>query len=269
MIFSIKQILVCSDLSEKSDEVLREAEILRERLGAKADVLFVSDLNEDPDKQDDCKIKLQNQIARTHLEASQLLESGDVVEKINDLIINGRKKYDLLVIGHTSQVGLVSHLLGSVAKEILSNAPLPTIVVKKKFNFHKIASLVDGSPPMDWMVVTSLDFYRNLKFDKIEFISLWHDLPDKSLFEQHDADLEDVLKEEVDYMMRENERFELVVRPTSDLLVADHLARILIENKIDLAIVKRNRGKKINAKILGSQTLRLLNFDINLLIMPI
>lgn len=267
MIFPLKHILVCSDLSPKSDEVLLEAEILRKKVGAEVDVLYVCDSA--IKKKEKSIRELEQQFQRTKLVAHPKCEEGDIVEIINDLILKGSKKYDLLLIGHTSQTGLVSHLLGSVARSILSQVVLPTIVVKKKFKFNKIASLIDGSPPLDWMVAASLDFYRNLKFSSIEFISLWHDLPDKILLEQSDKKMGDLLREEVEYMIRENEHFELIVRPTSDLVVADHLARILHDNKVDLAIVKRNRGKKLNSKILGSQTLRLLNFDINLLVMPI
>lgn len=289
MLFSIRNILVCTDLSERSDDVLIDAEILRRRLNADVDILFVSDIglhldwatNENNKDtyygsfiakiRQDLEEKLKDQINRTGIHANPVFAEGNIAKTINDIILNGQNRYDLLLIGHSSKKeSTVDYFLGSVAKKIASSAPIPTIVVKRKLEFNVIASFIDQSRPIDWMVSTSLDFYRLLNFKKIEFISLWHDLPSPFQIAEDILDFSEKLKEDVNYFIREGDHFEIKVLPTRELLIAYHLIRIIEEDNIDLAIVKRNRGKRFHRKILGSETLRLLEMNTcNILIMPV
>lgn len=289
MLFSIKNILVCTDLSERSDDVLVDAEILRRQLHAEVDILFVSDIglhlewatnerNKDTyygsfvkKIAKDLENKLKDQINRTGIVGNPIFAEGNVVQTINDLIINGEKKYDLLLIGHSSKKeSAVEYFLGSVAKKIAASVPVPTIIVKRKLEFNIIASFIDQSRPLDWMVSTSLDFYRLLNYKKIEFISLWHDLPHPFRIEEDISDFSDKLKEDINYFVRKGDDVVVKVLPTRELLVAYHLIRIIDEDKIDLAIVKRNRGKRFHRKILGSETLRLLEMNTcNILVMPV
>lgn len=288
MLFSIKRILVCTDLSHHSDEVLRDAEILRERVGAELDILYVSNLGLHLDfsavrtKEEtyyeafvegiarDLNDKLNEQIRRTGVKGRAIFTEGDVVQEINDLVINGKVKYDLLMIGHHSKNGVIQEMLGSVARKIISNAPIPTLVVKKKLEFNTMAAFIDGARPVDWMVSSSLDYYRSLGFKKIEFISLWLDLPEPFHKEDEARDFSDMLREEVKYFARENENIVIKVEPSRDLMVAYHLLRLIEEDKIDLAVMKRNRGKRLMKKMIGSETQRILDLEsTNILIMPV
>jgi nucleotide-binding universal stress UspA family protein len=288
MLFTIKRILACTDLSPRSDEVLRDAEILRQRVGAELDILYVSNLGVHLDfsavrtKEEtyyeaflegiasDLNDKLMDQIKRTGVKGQAIFGEGDVVEEINNVIMNGKEKYDLLMIGHHSKSGIVQELLGSVARKIVANAPIPTLVVKKKLEFDTMAAFVDGSRPVDWMVSSSLDYYRTFGFKKIEFISLWLDLPEPFHREEEARDFSDNLLEEVKYFARDNEHFEVKVEPSRDLMVAYHLIRIIEDDKIDLAIMKRNRGKNLFKKMIGSETQRILDLEsTNILIMPV
>ena len=288
MLFEIKRILVCSDLSPKSDEVLRDAELLRQRVGAEVDVLYVSDIGIHLDFSatetkketyydtfveslaEDLKHKLRAQIERTGLQGNALFSEGSIVEEINRLILTGPQRYDLLIIGHHSKIGVVHHLIGSVARKIISDAPIPTIVVKKKIEFKTIAAFIDGTGPIDWMVSSTLDFYRSLKFEKVEFISLWMDLPLSFHKEEVFKNLSEQIKDEVHYFSREGEKCIVRVEATHDLMVSYHLIRIIEEDGIDLALMRRNRGKKLNKKIIGSETQRILDLEsTNLLIMPV
>lgn len=262
MLFTIKRMLVCSDLSENSELVLRNAEKLRQRTGAEVDLLHVSH------KSEATKAELQDQMKRHHFQGNLIQKEGDVPHVINEVIDSG--KYDLLVIGHNSQTGVWKHLLGSVARKLLSSVPLPTLVIKADLRFNKIGSLVDNTSTLGWMITSSLDFYRSLKFDTIEFINLWHDLPEPFGHGGSLAEFKSRLWEEIHYFEHEKEKVSVRVEPARELQVANHLFDIVREEKVDLAVMKRNRGKNVKTMMLGSETMRMLELDpLNLLILPV
>ena len=147
---------------------------------------------------------------------------------------------------------------------------IQVLIIKRNLQFNHISCFLDGSRPIDWMVATGFDYFRILKFQKIEFVSLWMDYPEPFHKEIIASDFSQTLEEEVKYILRPNEVFQIRVEPIRELPIAKQLARIINEDKIDLAVVKRNRGKKINKKFLGSETQRLLEMDTcNILVMPI
>jgi nucleotide-binding universal stress UspA family protein len=288
MLFNIKKILVCSDLSESSENVLIQAEVLRQRLSCEMDILYVSDIGFKIDWSfegtqrdsyhdifvkkiyNELEKKLQDQISKTSSVARPIIREGSPSIVINDYIINGDTRYDLLILGHSSHKGLFHHYLGSVARKIVSNTPLPVLIIKRSLDFNNISCFLDGSRPVDWMVATGFDFFRILKFQRIEFVSLWIDLPEPYHKENFAVDFSQMLEEEIKYILRPNEIYKIRIDPVRELPIAKQLARIIEEDKIDLAVVKRNRGKKINKKFLGSETQRLLEMDTcNILVMPI
>jgi nucleotide-binding universal stress UspA family protein len=288
MLFNIKKILVCTDLSESSENVLIQSEVLRKRLSCEMDVLYVSEIGLQLDWafegttrvsyhdvfikkiRTELEVKLNDQILKTSVAARPLIHEGSPSVVINDLIINGDTKYDLLILGHSGHKGLFHHYLGSVARKIVSNTPLPVLIIKRNLQFSLISCFLDGSRPIDWMVATGFDYFRILKFQKIEFVSLWMDYPEPFHKEIIASDFSQTLDEEIKYITRPNEVYQIRVDPVRELPIAKQLARIIDEDKIDLAVVKRNRGKKINKKFLGSETQRLLEMDTcNILVMPI
>lgn len=262
MLFTIKRMLVCSDLSENSELVLMNAEKLRQRIGGEIDILHVS--------QDShaSKSKLQEQMKRHHFQGNLIQREGDVPHVINEVIASG--KYDLLIIGHNSQTGVWKHLLGSVARKLLSSVPLPTLVLKKELQFNKMGCLVDNTSSLGWMITSSLDFYRSLKFDTIEFVNLWHDLPEPFGHGGSSSEFKSRLWEEIHYFEHEKEKVSVRVEPARELQVANHLFEIIQEEKIDLAVMKRNRGKNVKTMMIGSETMRMLELEpLNLLILPV
>jgi nucleotide-binding universal stress UspA family protein len=288
MLFNIKKILVCTDLSDFSNNVLVQAEVLRQRLSCEMDVLYVSEVglnldwtfeNTIRDSYHDVfvkkifkelKNKLDKQISKNSITARPLIFEGNPSQVINDIVLNGETKYDLLILGHSSHKGLFHHYLGSVAKKIVSNTPLPVLIIKKILEFNHISCFLDSSRSIDWMVATGFDYFRILKFKKIEFVSLWIDFPEPFNKENHATDFSQRLDEEIKFILRPHELYEIRVDPVRELPIAKQLSRIIDEDKIDLAVVKRNRGKKINKKFLGSETQRLLEMDTcNILVMPI
>lgn len=258
MLFTIKRILVCSDLSPNSDQVILNAEILRKRTGAKLDVLHVAESGPDFES------KLSKQLESLDIKAELMILNGEATEKINETITSGKIKYDLLMIGHNSRSGLFHHLLGSVAKKILSSVSIPTLIIKNELQFNKLGCLIDNTSPMGWMITSSLDFYRVLKFEHIQFINLWHG-DSGSLSEFRDR-----LHGEIQYFEREKENVSIRVEATKELQVSGHLYEILKEEKVNLTIMKRNRGKNMKTLILGSETMRMLEMEnLNLLILPV
>lgn len=288
MLFSIKRILVCTDLSESSEEVVRSAEILRQRTGAEANIIFVSDTGLHYDHvlnkinvhtfndefvlgfEIDLKRKLETQIKRTFFQGNIIFREGNVAEEIIQIVLSGDVKYDLLIIGHNSKSGVIHHLIGSVAKKIISDAPIPTLVLKKKIAFNQIASFINGSRPMDWMISSSMDFFRVLKFNKIKFISLSSNISAPFHQFKNIEILKNILSEEISYFLHDNEICEIEVIPSQDVIVAYQIAKIIEDEKIDISVLRKNRGKSLNKFLLGSQTKKLLDLDTtNILILPI
>jgi nucleotide-binding universal stress UspA family protein len=274
--------LVCTDLSNEADEVIASAEILRQRVNGELDVLHVSDIDLQLGQarssvsdetfyevfvgniSRDLKEKLQKQVKRTGAKGKTIFHQGDVVESINLLLIEGDKKYDLLVIGHNSKKGLFKHLMGSTARKMVASAAIPTLVVKAPMAFGKIAGLIDDSKPANWMITSTFDFFRSLAFKEVEFITLWAE--HSETFKEAAS----TLAENVSYFKRDNEDPIIRVESTSDFKLSDHLTRIIEEDHVDLAVMKRNRGKKLNKMIIGSETMRMLETGaVNLLVLPV
>lgn len=277
MLFSIQKILVCSDLSENSIQVLKNAEVVRQRTNASVDILYVSDIglhldfavNSRKTFYDefvaslamDYKQKMREQIEKSGIKGQAIFKEGDIPETINNLLTNGNEKYDLLIIGHNSRQGLFQHLLGSVARKLLSSVSVPTLIIKEDLQFRKMGSLVESEGPVDWMITSSLDFYRTFGFKEMEFISLWHESGRHS---------REKMDEEVRFFLHGNEKPVVRVQAAKELHVAQELYDILVEDKIDLAVMKRNCGQKLKKRVLGSETLRMLEMEgINLLILPV
>jgi nucleotide-binding universal stress UspA family protein len=288
MLYTIKKILVCTDLSEQSDVVLKTAEKLRKRINAEMDVLYVTDIglqlkiassgtsNETfydsivGNMVRDLRENLHNQVKRTEVFANSIIVEGNVVQEINNIINEGEIKYDLLIIGHNSKTGLFHHLIGSVARKLVSSVSIPALVIKKEIDFNLLSGLIDDEGPSNWMITSTFDFYRALKFRNIEFISLWFDLPEPFGQQGKGSKYPEQISEDVKYFTHEDENPSVKVSPTRELPVSNKIIEMLEESKSDLAVLKRNKGKKLNKMIVGSETMRLLEFEnLNLLVLPV
>ncbi len=288
MLFPIKKILVCTDLSDHSDEVLKSAEAVRQRVNGELSVLYVSDIGlhlewaSDKSRQetfyktfigsiaDDLTEKMKAQIQRTGANAKLFLRQGVIVDQICQTIMENDEKYDLLIIGHSSKTTLFHHLIGNVARKLVSSVSIPTLVIKKPIEFNKIAGLIDERGSSNWMITSTLDFFRTLTFKEVEFISLWHDRPEFFNQDESMTDFKDNLMDDIKYFTRDGEKVIVRVEATHDLQIAHQLAQLIEEDKVSLAMMKRNRGKKLNKLLLGSETLRMLELEsINILVMPV
>jgi nucleotide-binding universal stress UspA family protein len=288
MLFPIKKILVCTDLSDQSDEVLKSAEVLRSRVNGELDILYVSDIDlqltwaspliiEDSSYGSfvgniakDLKSKLLLQIKKTGVQGTPIFAQGNIFETINKEVMISDKKYDLLVLGHSSKGGLLHNLMGSIARKLVTTASIPTMVIRRPVSFHKIAGLIDDVMPISWMLTSTFDFFRSFRFENIEFISLWHDYPELFHHEHKGPEFEASFREEVQYFVRNGELPIIRFESTSDLHLSDQLVRIMQEDEVSLAVMKKNRGKKINKMVIGSETMRMLETDaVNLLVLPV
>jgi hypothetical protein len=129
---------------------------------------------------------------------------------------------------------------------------------------------VDGSRPLDWMVAFSFDFYRLLKFSKIEFVTLFTTLSREKILKNSMTDFKEQLTQDVNYLSRQGDCYEVRIERTHEVMLAHEFAQMMEKDHIDLAILKRNRGKKLNKKFIGSETLRLLELQTSsLLILPV
>lgn len=283
MLFPIKKILICTDLTDQSLMVLKNAERIRQQLNAEADLIHVSDIGmrlewASPDlKQQtyfesiiggigrDLLTKVSEQMQAAGLKATPRIVEGKAINRIQELSM----EYDLLIIGH-NKGGFFHHILGNVARKLLSTTNIPTIVIKRDFSFGKIAGLLDEYHKAEWVLSATFDFYRSMKFSHLEFITVWFDLPEPFHPEKKAILNEENIREEVKFFTREHEQPVIRFEPTRELQVAPHLARIIEEDKVDLAVMGRNRGKRANKLFLGSETIRMLELQTtNLLVLPV
>lgn len=288
MLFPIKKILVCTDLSEHSDVVIKSADVIRQKVDGELDVLYISDLGlqlewiSNKAKEhtfyetfvgkmaEELSKKMKDQLERTGAKANILFKQGPVVQTISETLENGDKKYDLLLIGHNAHSGLLHHFVGSVARKLLASVSVPTLVIRKSISFDKIAGLVDERGSSNWMITSTLDFYRTLNFKEIEFVSLWHKHFVGYGMDQTLGEFKDNLLNDINYFKRDHDLITVRVEESLDLQVATQLTEIMKEDNVSVAVVKRNRGKKINKLLIGSETMRLLEMDtVNLMVMPV
>lgn len=283
-LYTFKRLLVCSDLSEASDHLLRAAEQLASINNCAIDVLYVSELGLHLGTQTEEKenstfrdvilnefkqsidFKFSQQLNRCTSQAKMIFREGKVYQEVIGVAQEGQ--HDLIVMGHAEK-SLFMHVLGSNALKVVAAATIPLLVVKNSLRMGKIGGLVDESREMERIIIGSFDFYRNFHFTEIEFITLWMDFPFpfKNHLEKNEAETK--LKEEVDYYADPKDQVVVKFESTKELKLAKHLLEILIRDKIDLVVLKRFTEGNLKRVYLGSTTKRLLeSFEGNFLIIP-
>ena len=283
-LYTMKRILVCTDLSEYSDQVLKAAQELRNRIDGSIDLLYVSELGlhlEDvlnaPLKvtyrevflgglKESINTKIAEQIKRCGIRPNIIYREGKVDEVIVDIANEG--KHDLIVMGH-GQKPLIKQLLGSNASKVISNTPISLLIIKTPLRLYKIAGLVDESRQMDRVVIGTLDFLRNFKCEEAEFISLWMDFPEPFGNSAEGLKVKERLQEEVELYANPTDKTSVRTEPTRELKLAYPIERILKQDKIDVVVLKKFSEGNIKRIYIGSTTKRLLEiFAGNLLILP-
>lgn len=283
-LYTMKRMLVCTDFSESSDLVLKAAEELRLKNGGSIDLLHISELGlhledvlTDPLKKtyrdvflgglkESLEAKILNQVKRCGLSPNIIYRDGKVDEVIVEMA--GEGKHDLIVMGH-GQKPFIKQLLGSNTAKVISNTPLPLLVIKTTLRLQKIAGLVDESRKMDRIVIGTLDFLRNFQCGEAEFISLWLDFPAPFGNSEEGFKVKTSLNEEIEHYANPSDKTSLRVGPTRELKLAIPLEKILKEDKIDIVVLKKFSEGNPKRAYIGSTTKRLLEiFEGNLLILP-
>jgi nucleotide-binding universal stress UspA family protein len=283
-LYPFKRILVCTDLSPNSDLVIKAAAKMRQRNGATMDVLCVTEfppylkevihgyLKEDNldllfrDIHEVFKEKVADQLSRCEAEGNILIQKGGISEMILKLAHNGQ--YDLIIMGH-GRSSLNDYVLGSNAYKIIAGSPVPVLVIKEQIYFTKVAGLVDETRQLDRIIIGSLDFYRAFQFGEIEFINLWINLPAPVGSPLTEFEAKEKLLEEVNHFKANNEKPIIRSEATNDLKLANPLAKILTQENVNVAVIKKFSYGNLKRLYIGSTSKRLLEiFSGNLLVLP-
>lgn len=268
MLFPIKRILVCTDLGPESDEVMKSAELIRQRVDGEVDVLHVSEYSLFHNHQE-IAAQIDEQMARTGVVGRRWITSGPIAQKILEIANRLENRYDLLIIGHSNKKGFLKQLMGGVARKIITMVEIPTIVVSRPIQFHKIAGYINDTGSTHLMISSILDYYRKLGFNEVEFVSLWHNLPELLHDKTEMKNFEEDLVYDVYTFCREDEPVSVRVEEAQDFEAATQLAQIINQDQISMAVIKRSRGQKINQLIQGHECIHMLKLEAsNLMVMP-
>ena len=280
----MKRFLVCTDLSEASDTVLKGAEELRKRNGGTIDLLFISESGlhlEDalirPENityksvilgamKESINTKIKEQIKKCGATANIIYGEGRVSEVIVNIAKEGQ--HDLIIMGH-GQKPVILQIFGSNAFKVISTTPIPILVIKKTVSFHKIAGLVDESRAMDFVIKATFKCLREFQFSETEFISLWIDFPKPFGNLEEGLVVESRLREAVDVYLQPKDKTYIRTEPTRELKLAYPIAKMLKEDNVDFVVLKKFSEGNPTRTYIGSTTKRLLEvFEGNLLVLP-
>jgi len=99
------------------------------RFGGAITAMYVGSAS-DAEKANIVLKKTEAHMQRFGVKSDTLFSTGNVVDKIVETAVNG--KYTLIIIGSTERPGYYKFLLGSVADEIVKQAPCNVLVVRTK-----------------------------------------------------------------------------------------------------------------------------------------
>lgn len=268
MLFPIKRILVCTDLGPESDEVIRSAELIRSRVGGELDLLHVSEYSLF-NNQRELSFLIGDQMERTGVVARSWVSSGPIAQKILETVHRKENRYDLLVIGHSNKKNFFKQIMGGVARKIISLVEVPTIIVRRPIEFHKIGGYINDTGSTQLMISSILDFYRKLDFSEAEFVALWHNLPELMQDSSEMRNFEHELMDDIYAYSSADDLISVRVEEAQDFEVAAQLAQIINQDQISMAVIKRSRSQSINQLIQGHECIHMLNLESsNLMIMP-
>ena len=143
MMDDVRKILVPVDFSENSQKILLEAQLLAEKLQASVAVVFVVQSIADysgffvphmpiaefeEDLLQSAKVKMESFVAENIPGGCEsVVLAGDVAEEI--LAYAESSGVDMIVMGTHGYKGLEKILFGSVAEQVVKNAPCPVLTI--------------------------------------------------------------------------------------------------------------------------------------------
>ena len=268
MLFPIRRILACTDLGPESNEVLRSAERIRKKVKGELDILHICEYSLF-DNHDEIASKIDEQIERNGIVARRWIASGPIAQKILETVHREENSYDLLVIGHSNKKGFFKRLMGGVARKIITLVEVPTIVVSRPMQFHKIAGYINDTGSTQLMITSILDFYRKLGFKEAEFVALWHNLPELLYDRQELNNFQDELIEDIYSYSSEDDFISVRVEEAQEFEAATQLGQIINQDQISMAVIKRSRTQKMSQLIQANECIHILNLEAsNLMVIP-
>ncbi len=291
--------VVCTDFSQPSDFAMKSAESIRRRVGGKVHAIHVSDfpvhwewITVDSSSllyAGDVEITLlnslgklmQEQVKRCELECTTGVSLNQVFEGIDTLI--EKINPDLVIMGHRGE-SRGPFQLGSMTAKVLAASKKPVLVIKKPLTIPlgKVAGLVSTTEPMGQIISATEEFSYLLSAEP-EIVSLWKDITPQFhnlsalIKANHKINFGQEEKELILSKMRERIISELDVHSkckvrvdvTDEKHVANHLARILQDDNVDLVIMERHEKGIMDKMLIGSETRRMLElFNGNILVLP-
>jgi nucleotide-binding universal stress UspA family protein len=285
-------ILVCTDFSHYSDDALKAAELIREKTNGVLHVLHVSEYSimwdwmppnyiegmYQLDLLNTLRKKIENQVqslgikAQSHISLG--LTSNVIIEQVEE------KKIDLLVMGHKGRTGKFH--LGSVAEKVIAISPVPVIVIKGTFHVHRIGGLLDPNGEMNDIIKWSEDLSEAFS-SKLEFISLFPDIAARfigigkmgfstellSLTDEQKMVITKNQKEIIKNKLKKDSKALIKVEVSTERKIAYHLDKIMIDDKVDLAIMKKHHSEFLEKILIGSETRRMIEiFSGHIVILP-
>lgn len=285
-------ILVCTDFSNFSDYAMKAAENIRKKNNSKIFALNIHEYSihwdwmppnysEGGYQVEMLKIiknKIKDQLKRNQVEGSAFVSFGVISQVILNFI--EEKKIDLVIIGHKGRTGHFN--LGSTAVKILSNSPVPVLIIKRELEFRNVSLLVDPYGATNKLfdfgkdIINSylLDLYivslipdiaaRYIGIGKIgfstELLALTEDQKKKLT-----AEVIENLKKQIDF----SDKCHFHVEITTEKRIAYHLNRILVELHSELIIMQRHQSSFMEKVLIGSETRRMIEiFEGNIFILP-
>jgi nucleotide-binding universal stress UspA family protein len=272
----IERILAAVDLSDLSDEVLRAAYFLAQKVKGKLTALHV--VNQSPFEGHffgPSNLNLVDQLERQASEelnrrvAELLGEDAEINAQVNvgvpyvDLLrFAKQQKVQFLVAGSHGKTGLQQFLLGSVAEALMRKAECPVWVVRGAFSPpQKILLLTDLSQPARAGFNYGL-FFAKLLGASVHLLHVFEPpyVPSFAMIDptEYELKMREMDREEFQKWVEEARLSKVEVH--SDLIegrVAHEVEEVVKKEKIDLMIMSTHGQSGLFHKHLGSVTTQL------------
>lgn len=298
-VLSNPTILVCTDFKQTSDYALKSAETIRKKVGGRIHVIHISDIpvnwdwisqessfllyNEKltADLLKSLRKMMAEQLRRCEVNCTTDVLIGPTYEGIIDSI--DKNKPDLVLMGHRGHD--FGHFgLGGIANKVVASAKVPVLVIKKILTppLGKVAGLVDTTNNMK-PIIHATEEFSFLLSAQAEIISLWKNVtsqfynlapiekvhPLLDLRQEVKEAILNKMRDEISKSLDEHSKSKVRVEITDEKQVAYHLVKILEEEKVELAIMKRHQKKLLEKIFIGSETRRMLElYSGNILVLP-
>lgn len=221
---------------------------------------------------------LENQVRRCEVTAQTQILTGNNQKTLAKFVAD--TKADLLIMGHKGSGGAL-HLMGSFTTRMLATNEIPLLVIHRPLEVTKVAGLVEPEHPLK-RIFTATEEFGFLFSAAIEFVSVWQDIgavytgpfPIKAsnyarFSEEEKLQMKSMMEQRVRELMDPHSKALVRAEVVGDKSVSGALVRIMEEEKVDLAVLTRNRHNLIEKIFIGSVARRVLeNYKGNILVLP-